>query len=81
MNDRFLLLSRRRVFFIAWAVFAVLFSAVPIGVTLIFAAYHPGHAYHLPPLWIFPENVLASALPAAVVMALKPSKQTQPGQG
>jgi hypothetical protein len=71
--------SRRRLFFVVWGVFSVFSVSVQIEVTLVLAAHYPGQPYHGPPLWVFPGDVLGSAVPAAVALALKPMKQIQSG--
>ena len=58
--------SRRRFAFIYCGVFSVMLAAVQIGVSLGFAAYHPGYPFHAPPLWVFPLDVLCSAAVAGI---------------
>jgi hypothetical protein len=66
--------SRRRLAFIVCGVFSVMLAAVQIGVSLGFAAYHPGRPFHAPPLWVFPLDALCSAAVAAVT-TMRRSKQ------
>jgi hypothetical protein len=80
MNDRYQQMSRRRLFFIAWGTLAASLLTGTFGAFFVFSAYHPSHR-HLPlPLWVFvPEYVLCSALPAALLVALRRRKRFQPG--
>jgi hypothetical protein len=56
--------SRRRRFFVLWALYATLFAGVQIAVSLGVAGY-TGHVFHGPPTWVFGQDVLGAAILAA----------------
>jgi hypothetical protein len=52
--------SHRRLFFIFWGGYLVMYAVPLIGVRLAFAADHPGRHFPGPPLWVFSLWVLCS---------------------
>jgi hypothetical protein len=59
-----------RLFAIAWGAFALVMVAAEIGGSVWVDAYHPGRPAIFPPVWLYPLDVLCSALPAAVFLAM-----------
>jgi hypothetical protein len=57
--------SRRRLFFIFWSGYLLVYAVPLVGVTSAFAVDHPGRPFPTPPLWVVALAVLGSACLAA----------------
>jgi hypothetical protein len=66
-----------RVFAIAWGAFALVAVAAEIGSSVWVDAYHPGRPAVMPPLWLYPLDVLYSAIPAAVALAMHRARRAR----
>jgi hypothetical protein len=59
-----------RLFFIAWAAFAVSMAAAEVGGSAWVDAYHPGRLAMMPPVWLYPLDLLCAAVEAAICLAI-----------
>jgi drug/metabolite transporter (DMT)-like permease len=68
--------SPRRMFLMIWVGYQVLWAAV-VFATILFASTTSHHPFKLPPLWVFPFNmVCAAALAAFLTWRIKQGLRT-----